>query len=876
MRREHRRDAREPGRFWRITGQAVLFLVVFGSLGIGGWLTYLWHTLPSVAELKHWKPATPLRIYAANGQLLSVDGPRLRDTLQPQQIPDQLRNAFVSAENGHFWSNNPLYYPVSFPGILRAAWIDLIHFAPVQGASTIPEQVARNFYLSPEKTITRKVREILLAYKLARHFTHREILDLYLNKIYLGNGAYGIGAAAQIYYGKPVDELSLPQMAMLAGLPAAPEYFNPLANPKAARTRRNYVLGRMLAHGYISPRQASEAEASPLSAQYHNQGRNLARYATQWIEKWLVSQYGADMTYRTGLQVYTTIEPRLQAAANEAVAIGLENYSMGLDSLDPKHYRGPIAQLGETQITQALNGIRPTALPPQDPANLHWGVVLSTSKRQARISLEGQETIILGERGVAWINEPPGGGVPTQAVDMAKLLKRGDLVWLRHYVDAGWPSNGEDWRTAVWKTPAPGEAGWQLTQTPNVEGALVGMDNSTGAIVSLVGGFSYALSHFDRALYAYRQPGSSFKPFVYAAALDGPELLAHGRSDYLTPVSLVDDTPLKIKLPNGTYYKPINYEKTFSKTPIPLWKDLADSINVPSVRILMHVGIPYAINYAKQFGFKSSQLPPVPSLVLGAADVTPLQMTRAYAVFSNGGFLVKPYLITKVVNANGDDLPLKNCALCVAQPPDKPAITPGVAYLMTRMLQRVIRDGTGVAAKPLGHHLAGKTGTTNDEKNAWFVGYGRHYIAATWVGFDNNQPMGHWAAGAREALPIWIHYMKTALVGEGDYPFFQPEDITQASVNPKTGTLESDGGEIFDFLSGFLPPASMPAFPMLGASATSLPSAPQSATPSGNGSGNFLQQFGNAPLQTPPASGSGRGGSGSNATQGGSNNGPLF
>lgn len=848
MKRKKNRQKREPGRFWRHTGQIVLFLVVFGALGTGSWLTYLWKTLPSVSQLKHWTPATPLRIYAANGQLLSVAGPHLRDTLQSTQIPEQLRNAFVSAENGHFWSTNPVFYPVSFPGILRAAWIDLIHLAPVQGASTIPEQVARNFYLSPKKTITRKIREILLAYKLAQNFSHRDILDLYLNKIYLGNGAYGIGAAAQIYYGKSVEALSIPQMAMLAGLPASPTYLNPLANPQAARKRRNYVIERMKAHGYLTSQQALEAESSPLTAQYHIEGHDIARYATQWIEHWLVAQFGANTTYRTGLQVYTTLVPRLQTVADKSMAIGLENYSMGLDSLDVKKYQGPIAKLDQAQMTQALNGVRPAVLPPQDPANLHWGVVIKSSANNAVISLEGQESLILGQRGVAWTASSANHG-RTKPVNISKLLERGDLIWLRHYVNPGKPANGEYWRTAVWRSPSPGEAGWELTQIPKVQGALVGMNNSTGAITAITGGFDFSLSHFDRALYAYRQPGSSFKPFVYAAALDGPELLAHGKSGFLTPVSLIEDSPLKVKLPNGTFYKPTNYEKTFSNTPIPLWKDLADSINVPSVRILMHVGIPYAIDYAKQFGFKGSQLPPVPSLVLGAADVTPLQMARAYAVFSNGGFLIHPYLITKVIKANGDPLPMNNCALCLVSPPDKPVITPGIAYLMTRMLQRVIEDGTGVAAKALGHHLAGKTGTTNDEKNAWFVGYGRHYIASVWVGFDNNAPMGRWAAGAREALPIWIHFMKAALVGEGNYPFFQPQDITQASINPKTGTLESTGGETFDFLSGFLPPASTPETPVLGSNTTmNLPSN-VTQNPTVNTNSNFLQQYGSAPLQ---------------------------
>lgn len=871
MKKKQHQGSRDDGRFWRVTGQLVLLLILVVTIGGGSWLSYLWLTLPSVKQLKHWHPASPLRIYAANGQLLSVDGPRLRDTLSSQQIPDQIRNAFVSAENGHFWSDNPLYYPVSFPGILRAAWIDLIHLAPVQGASTIPEQVARNFYLSPEKTITRKVREILLAYKLSQHFSHKHILDLYLNKIYLGNGAYGIGAAAQIYYGKSVNELTLPQMAMMGGLPAAPEYFNPLANPKAARDRRNYVIGRMLAHGYITARRAQEAEAAPLTAQYHRQGRNTARYATQWIEHWLVSQYGANTTYRTGLRVYTTIVPKLQESGNKAIAIGLENYSMGLDSLDHHQYKGPVTHLDKAQIKQATQGIRPKALPPQNPANLHWGVVLSVSHNHAQISFEGRKIITLGQRSVAWINGPPHNNKKLKPVNIAGLLKRGDLIWLRHYVKPGWPAHGENWRTAVWKIPAPGEAGWQLTQIPKVQGALVSMNNSTGAIVSITGGFSYALSHFDRALYAYRQPGSAFKPFVYAAAIDGPELLAHGKSKYLTPASPIADTPLKVKLPNGTVYKPTNYEKTFSNQPIPLWRDLADSINVPSVRILMHIGIPYAVNYAHKFGFKKSQLPPVPSLVLGAADVTPLQMTRAYATFSNGGFLIKPYLVTKVIKANGDSLPLKKCSLCVSQPPSKPVITPGVAYLMTRMLQRVILDGTGVAAKSLGHHMAGKTGTTNDEKNAWFVGYGRHYIASVWVGYDNNKPMGKWAAGAREALPIWIHFMKTALKGEGDYPFFKPQDITQASVNPKTGTLQSNGGEVFDFLSGFLPPASAPETPLFGPGTSVTNHLPSSGTIN-QGNNNFLQQFGSSSLNDPPNKNSS--GNGNQNGTGGSS--PLF
>ncbi|MEJ2673640.1 MAG: PBP1A family penicillin-binding protein [Acidihalobacter sp.] len=817
-------------RRWLKAFLILLILGLTGASGLAGWLYLQWRSLPSVAQLRHWRPSLPLEIYGANDSLLATIGPELHDTVSLRQMPLQLGNAFVAAENAHFWSHNPLYFPVSYPGILRAAWIDLTHLAPVQGASTITEQVARNFYLSPRKTITRKVHEILLAYKIAQHFDRREILTLYLNKIYFGNGAYGVGAAARVYYGCAVDQLSLAQMAMLAALPAAPEYFSPLVNPKAARGRRNYVIGRMLADGYITSLQASRAEAAPLTASYHRQGNNLAPYVTEWITKWLVSSFGPDRTYRQGLRVYTTIEPRLQKAADRSVAVGLENYTMGLDSLDPQSYRGPIAHLDEQQVQAALRGRRPSQLPTRDPANLRWAVVQSVKNGRVQVSLEGVQTVTLGPSGLSWASKPGKGA--------ASVLKHGDLVWLRRYVDPGRPPNAQAWRTAVWHK-ASGPQRWELAQLPRLQGALVSMRNSTGAIVALVGGFSYEMSHFDRALYAFRQPGSSFKPFVYAAALDGPELLAAGKTDYMTPVTPVADTPLSIKLPNGKVYKPVNYEGTFSNKPIPLWKDLADSINVPSVRVLMHVGIPYAIRYATQFGLPKSRLPAVPSLVLGAADLSPLQMVRAYSVFSNGGFLPHPYFVTQVVDGQGHSLSLKGCQLCRSQMAPKPVITEGVAYLMTTMLQRVISDGTGVAARSLSHHLAGKTGTTNDQKNAWFVGYGRHVVTGVWVGYDDNRGMGRWAAGAREALPIWIHYMHEALRGVQSLPFFRPPDVVQAAVDPKTGLLSDSGGKVFDFLAGFLPPAKSPMLP----SNSTLMSRAPSVVPM-----PFLLQYSTAPL----------------------------
>ncbi len=794
----------------------VIFLLVVANvlIGAGIYAYRIWTSLPPVHDLKKWHPDEPLRIYAADGSLLKVIGPQMRYALPLSQIPATLQDAFISAENAHFYSHNPIFYPVSLPGILRAAVVDLIHMAPVQGASTIPEQVARNFYLTPQKTITRKVAEILLAYKLAQHFSHRQILELYLNKIYLGQGAYGVEAAAETYFGKRVDQLTLGQMATIAGLPPAPSYLNPIASPRLAAKRRDYVLGRMKAHGYITAGEMRTAEAEPVLSRYHQSASDAAPYVTDWIANWLNQQFGSDFTYRSGLKVYTTINPGDQEAANRAMAVGLENYGMGLSSLDyGKYYRGPIARLNGKALDGALSGKRPPQLPPHDPANLRWGVVRSSGPRSAAISLEGRKNIILSLRDVSWARPRPGAPAP-KTVD--SVLQRGDLVWLRPYVSAVTAGAGQEWGANVWSTPVQG--GWQLTQIPDVQGALVSLDSHSGAIRAMIGGFSYELSHFNRAVFAYRQPGSGFKPFVYAAAMDAPALLASGRNSYMTPQTAIADTPLSITLPDGQVYTPTNYSNKYSGTPIPVWANLAYSHNVPSVRILMDVGIPYAVSYVRRFGFPGKQIPAVPSMVLGSGDFTPLQMARGYAVFSSGGFLPKPYVIRKIVNGRGTQISLLNCPLGYQPPAQQTSIPPGVAYLMTEMMQQVIRIGTGVAAQSLGRNdIAGKTGTTNNENNAWFNGFSPRITTSVWVGYDDNHTMGRWAAGAREALPIWIHYMKTAMESEPSMGFSRPPSVT--------GPAESADSPIgvSDYLLGY-PPSS--------------PTASTSSSAPGGGSGS--------------------------------------
>lgn len=806
-----------PRRHWRFWLALVSILVGINFIvGTGVWTWWLWRQLPAVSALQNWHPEEPLRIYADNGQLLQVIGPQIRYALPLSKIPQTVQDAFIAAENAHFYSHNPLYYPVSYPGIVRAAFVDLINMAPAQGASTITEQVARNFYLTPKKTITRKVAEILLAYKLAADLTRSQILDLYLNKIYLGQGAYGVQAAAHTYYGKNINQLSLADIAVLAGLPAAPSVFNPIKDPKLARLRRNYVLHRMAVRGYITHHALITALAQPVRTDYHAPANNIAPYATEWIRQWLAKRFGPDFTYRRGLRVYTTINPRDQRAADRSMAVGLENYAMGLDSLDPKIWHGPVAHLSGTALYHAAAGQRPSRLPTHDPANLRWGVVLTSGFRQARVSLEGQRIVTLGLRDVAWARRTPHGRRPTA---VSQILRRGDLIWLRPYVAATSAGTGNPiWGARVWHDVR--NPGWELTQIPRVQGALVSLDSHSGAILALSGGFSYELSHFDRALYAYRQPGSGFKPFVYAAAMDGAAMKAAGNPHYLTPVSLIKDTPLAVRLPNGHIYRPTNYSNTFSKTPFPVWQDLADSHNVPSVRLLLHIGIPYAAAYVHRMGFPKKQIPEVPSMVLGSGDFTPIQIARGYATFSSGGFLPTPYLISLIRTATGRRMSLYGCPLGYAPPPlgTAAATPPGVAFLLTRMMERVIRSGTGIAAQILHRRdLAGKTGTTNTENNAWFTGYNPKIVTTVWVGYDNNKSMGKSAAGAREALPIWIHYMKIALRGQANLRFPRPLNIVRARYNPKTGTLTDSRhkGRMGYFLAGYLPPKTSRKLPAI-------------------------------------------------------------
>lgn len=760
-------------------------------------------SLPSVAVLKDIHLQVPLRVYTRDGQVLAVFGEKRRIPLAYEQIPKPVVDAFVAAEDEHYWDHPG----VSIRGLLRAA----IHLAltgqKTEGGGTITMQVARNFFLTRVKTYSRKLKEVFLALKIERELGKEDILDLYLNKIYLGNRAYGVGAAAEVYYGTDVNHLTLPQLAMIAGLPKAPSTDNPLINPQRALVRRGYVLGRMQADGYITQDQYQQAMAAPMTASYHEATAAVnAPYLAEMVRDYMVSKYGDD-AYTAGYSVVTTIDSRLQPLAVSAVRAGLQDY-------DQRHgWRGPLAHVnlsadsGPSDWAQQVAGR-------DHVGGLYPAVVVKLENQSVQFYADGAGPVTVNWNGLKWarryINANAVGSAPQAGAD---ILKRGDIVYLGHNADGS----------------------WSLSQVPTAQSALVCIDPFDGAIAALVGGFDFGQSKFNRAVQAHRQPGSSFKPFYYSAALE----------DGFTPASVVNDSPVVVQDPAlANIWRPQNYENEFGG-PTRLRVALAHSLNLVSIRVLQSIGVSTAINYAQKFGFDASELPDNLTLALGSASLTPLEMARGYAVFANHGFRVTPYFIQRVVDGSGHVLyeanPQVACETCnvdtgndthipapaattaaaasVAQPKmpqfAPQAITPQNAWLMTSMLQSVIKSGTGAAASALGRSdLAGKTGTTNDWSNAWFDGYNTDIVAVVWVGNDQpSQSLGDGEQGAKAALPVWMDFMGPALQGVPEASFLEPPGIVQARIDPKTGLLVSanDPGSIFEFfMAGHLPPKAPP------------------------------------------------------------------
>lgn len=826
---------------------SVLMMSLAAVIAVGGYF-YLNPKLPSIEGLSDVQLQVPLRIYSSDGSLMGEFGEKRRSPKKLDEIPERMQQAFLSAEDDRFFEHPG----VDYQGIMRAVFHLVMTGQRGQGGSTITMQLARNFYLSSEKTYLRKLNEILLALKIERELDKERILELYLNKIYLGNRSYGVAAAAQIYYGLGLDELSLAQTAMIAGLPKAPSTYNPIINPERATIRRNYVLSRMNKLGFITALEFDESRSAPVTAVRHRSALGVhAPYVNEMVRAEIVRQFG-DEAYVRGLKVYTTVDKRLQQAANDSLWNGLVAY-------DKRHgYRGIIrhVELSQDDIDQAIASQMPAGVAEenlQDEAvdgvltdvsaesivvdeeliedhqselmkvlenDRNYGrfvpaLILSVTdgispqvsesaeknktkedpvedKGSAIALLKDGNQVRVPWSGIEWAREyislnRLGGELQT----VSEVIKSGDVVWLAH--DA--------------------ETGWSLAQIPEVQGALVSVDPNTGAIQALNGGFDFSHSKFNRVTQAKRQAGSGFKPIIYAAALD---------KDY-TPATLINDAPVVFEdaALEGAW-RPENYSgKTYG--PTRLRKALYKSRNLVSIRILRAIGITPAKQYAQNFGLLSSELPHDLSLSLGSAELTPLQMSRIYSVFANGGYLIEPYLIQRIEDADGSTLfeadPLVACASCVIAEQDTPAdvvedgslvklpkqaeqtLEPRLAFQINSILQDVVLRGTGRRALALGRKdLAGKTGTTNDQRDAWFNGYNPDLVTTTWVGFDQLKPLGSKETAARASLPIWIDYMRVALAGKPEKQLARPEGLVTMKINAETGQVaaDSDTDTIFE------------------------------------------------------------------------------
>jgi penicillin-binding protein 1A len=738
-----------------ITGLFVLGVLLAATIAL-----LLTPTLPSLDDLSGNNLKVPLRIYSVEGTLIAEFGEERRIPVKTHEVPPRLVQAILAAEDDAFY----VHQGVDFQGIARAAINNLRRGRTSEGASTITMQVARNYFLSPEKTYSRKIKEVLLAFKIEREFSKDEILELYLNKIFLGNRAYGFAAASQIYFGKPLAEAGLPEFALLAGLPKAPSRYNPLANPQSALDRRGYVLRRMLKLGYINETEFTEAMNAPLGASRHALRYSVdAPYIAEMVRQYMVGKY-SEASYADGYHVYTTIRARDQQAAELALRKALLDY-------DRRHgWRGPA---GHENVNRKTETSRLDELLKDYPVvgGLLPAVVVHTEEKLAVAYTQDGTRVELGMPAMAWaaryIDEDAIGGSPRKATEVVRL---GDVVYLE--------------RT--------GEDEWKLAQLPQVEGGFVSIDPKNGAILSLVGGFDFFRNQYNHVALAQRQPGSSFKPFIYSAALERG----------FTPASLISGAPIVIEdVSLEDEWRPEDYSRKFFG-PTRLRKALALSLNLVSVRLLRAITPEVAAEYMGRFGFDPARLPKNLSLTLGTAEATPLQMASAFAVFANGGYRIEPYFIERVEDANKNILeqanPVTVCPNCpapVAVDPATPAprhaapaISAQNSFLMTSILRDTVSYGTAQAANVLNRKdLAGKTGTTNDHRDAWFNGFNSELVGIAWVGFDQNQPLGKGETGGRAALPMWIEYMRVALDGVPETPLVPPAGIVSATINRETG-----------------------------------------------------------------------------------------
>lgn len=733
--------------FWKSGLWALLSLLFVVITVVVILYAYAQSQLPDVASLKTIELQVPLQIFTKDGLLIQEYGEKRRIPIPYDQIPPTLVHAVLATEDQRFFEHPG----VDIMGLGRAAISMIQTHRKSQGGSTITMQVARNFFLNSKKTFLRKFNEIMLAIKIDQELSKEKILELYLNQIYLGNRAYGVGAAAQVYYGKALQDLNIAQLAMIAGLPQAPSSHNPIINPLAAKKRRDHVLERLYEEKYISKEQYQEALQQPLTEHYHGTHSEVyAPYVAEMIRLSLVEHFGQE-AYTRGYKVYTTVDSRLQTTANQVTADHLLAY-------DRRHgYRGPIGKISPFSSPSIRNQKlhQYAAIGDLQPV-----VILTVDQRSATAVNQKNQTLTLAWDGISWARpELKKGFVGRSPTNAHNVLAVGDVVYVTCQQEH-----------------------CLLSQNPDAEVALVALNPNDGGIEALVGGFNFGKSKFNRATQSERQPGSSFKPFLYAAALNKGYTLA----------TVINDAPIVIRDPSQPEWRPHNDNLKFGG-PTRLKTALTLSRNLVSIRILDDIGVEYTIDYATRFGFRKETFPHTLSLALGTLSVTPMDLTAAYAIFANGGYKVEPYLIDRITNTKGH-------VLLQAKPTQAPneqteisadvlaprVISAETAFLMNTALQNVIQHGTASAARVLNRQdIAGKTGTTNDQMDAWFAGYNRDLVVTTWIGFDNPQPLHEYAAGL--ALPVWIDFMKPALHGKPEHSLTEPPGIVSLGINPDNG-----------------------------------------------------------------------------------------
>jgi penicillin-binding protein 1A len=758
-------------------------IAVLALLSFIGYFFYLLGTLPKVDRLADYRPPIVSQVFGADGSLVGEFYLERRTVVPVNKVPKKLIQAFVAAEDANFYQHKGIDYL----GIVRAAVKNLLSMRKKEGASTITQQVAKSMLLTPEKKYSRKLKEAILAKRMEERLSKDEILYIYLNQIYLGAGAYGVQLAAETYFAKNVEELNLAEVAMLAGLPKAPNTYSPIKHLDKAKERQSYVLDRMVKEGYITQAEADHARNTPIVIRSLKKvNGDQSAYFLEQVRIQLEEKYGEDRLYKEGLKIYTTMNAEMQKAAYEGVVKGLK-------ALDKRQgFRGPLKYLTEAEIApfckRVEDGIDSSLL---KVGTTYQGIVTAISQQKGEVTVKvGDRSGTLTRKNMAWAGKLALQETYGKPEKNSKALSLGSVIEVSVI------------------TPEANKNGavFALDQEPEAQAALFAMDPVTGGVRAMVGGYDFKKSQFNRAMQARRNPGSSFKPIIYAAAIDKG----------MTPATIIDDSPAEYDSGKEQAWKPKNYDNIY-RGPVTMREALTNSINVVSVKILDSIGVGTAIEYAKKLGI-TSPLAANLTLALGSSSLTPMELTSAYAVFASGGFKVTPYFVTKVVDREGNvleetappQLPVfssATSAVNLVMDGEKkagttgtgstavPVISPETAYIMTNLMQSVVTSGTGQRARALGRPVAGKTGTTNDMKDAWFIGYVPQLVAGVWVGYDQERSLGAGGSGGQAAAPIWTEFMQRGLSGMPVANFRVPTNITFALINPRSGRLAKEGSE---------------------------------------------------------------------------------